>query len=88
MFIWVLWLVGTIFSNWIQDLYRIEGVVVKADVLEICVMNYKETSPTNGIEDVESNVTFDGMSLPNYTTIVSYIVPVRIETEQVLDHPQ
>jgi len=68
VFFWVLWLVGTIFPNRIQDLYRNEGVVVKADVLERCAMNDEGTSPVDGIEDMEVNVTFDGMSLPNYTT--------------------
>ena len=78
VFFWVLWLVGTIFPNRIQDLYRNEGVVVKADVLESCAMNDEGTSPVDRIEDVEANITFDGMSLPNYTTVVSYIFPARI----------
>ena len=78
VFFWVLWLVGTIFPNWIQDLYRNEGVVVKADVIEICAMNNEGASPVGGIVDVEANIISEGMSLPNYTTIISYTAPSRI----------
>jgi len=77
MFFWVLWLVGTIFPNRIQDLYRNEGVVVKADVLESCVMNDGGNSE-HGAKDLESDITFNGMDLPTYTAIVSYVVPSRV----------
>ena len=52
--------------------------MVKANVLESCAMSDEGKIPVDGIEDVEANITFDGMSLSNYTTIVSYIIPARI----------
>jgi len=78
MFYWMLWLVRTIFSNWIQDLCRNEGVVVKVDVLESCTVNNEGTSTVDWIEGMEANITFDTMNLPTCTVILSYVASARI----------
>jgi len=53
-------------------------VVVKADVLESCTVNNEGTSPVDGIEGTEADITFGAMNLPTCTVILSYVISARI----------
>ena len=99
-FFWVLWLVGTIFPNRINHLYKSEGVVVRGDVIDSYQSGGRPSPPSesqaddddehqddglagmnehgHGHEQPELERDFDGMNLPTYHAIVSYVVPGRI----------